>query len=402
MIEDKKTKEANPLKVCVVSFPMPSALAVNVLLASLIDILEPICNELYLIAGNIPQDRVYGQKIKLVDIKTVMNFRQSYYPRWASLLIQFFRIVIIQIKMCVALFKIPKISVVILYVGGGNLFPVGVVAKFLRKRLVVFVGGRGSESYWRASGKGLFGIGGFIYSLPLRLLERVIFSLADQIIVQSQGAVDFLHLGKYKEKVTAEGARYVNTDLFRVNKDLKDRRSLVAYVGRLSAEKGVMNFLRAIPSVLKVRQDIKFSIGGYGPLRNKIEDEIENSNLRYRVELAGWIFHDELPDYLNELKLLVLPSYSEGLPTIVLETMACGTPVLATSVGGIPDVIKDGETGFILEDNSPECIARDIIEALDYPDLSKIAKNGRSLIESNYIYEAAVMRYRRILNSLGS
>ena len=80
--------------------------------------------------------------------------------------------------------------------------------------------------------------------------------------------------------------------------------------------------------------------------------------------------------------------------------MACGTPVLATSVGGVPDLIKDGETGFIMEDNSPKCIAENVTRALKYPNLEDIVKNARKLIEKEYTYEAAVERYRRILGKL--
>ena len=75
-------------------------------------------------------------------------------------------------------------------------------------------------------------------------------------------------------------------------------------------------------------------------------------------------------------------------------------PVLATSVGAIPDVIKDEEAGFIMEDNSPECIAENVRRALEHPNLDEIVKNARKLIEEEYTYEAAVERYRTILKEL--
>jgi glycosyltransferase involved in cell wall biosynthesis len=107
--------------------------------------------------------------------------------------------------------------------------------------------------------------------------------------------------------------------------------------------------------------------------------------------------YDEIPKYLNELKLLVLPSYTEGLPNTMLEAMACGTPVLATAVGAVPDIIKDGETGFIMEDNSPDCIARNVLRALSHPNLEQIADNAHSLVEKEFTYEAAVRKYETVL-----
>ena len=79
--------------------------------------------------------------------------------------------------------------------------------------------------------------------------------------------------------------------------------------------------------------------------------------------------------------------------------MGCGTPVLATSVGGAPDLIKDGNTGFIMKDNSPECIAKNVMRALEHPNLDEIVKNARALVEREFTYEAAVERYRKILEN---
>jgi glycosyltransferase involved in cell wall biosynthesis len=117
-------------------------------------------------------------------------------------------------------------------------------------------------------------------------------------------------------------------------------------------------------------------------------------------ELPGWISHDDLPGYLNQLRLLVLPSYTEGLPNIMLEAMACGTPVLATPVGAIPDVIRDGKTGFIMENNSPECIAENVARALASPDLEEIAEAGRRFVEENFTFEKVVGKWKRLLQEI--
>ena len=80
--------------------------------------------------------------------------------------------------------------------------------------------------------------------------------------------------------------------------------------------------------------------------------------------------------------------------------MACGTPVLATSVGGVPDLIKDGNIRFNVKDKSPECIAKNVIRALEHLNPERIGENARALVEREFTYEAAVEKYRKILESI--
>jgi len=145
---------------------------------------------------------------------------------------------------------------------------------------------------------------------------------------------------------------------------------------------------------------LEFLIGGDGQSCSEIMKFVDANNLNDKVNLVGRIPHDNLPNHLNELKLVVLPSYSEGLPNIMLESMACGTLVLATPVGAIPDIIKDGETGFIIENNSPECIAENVMRALEHPDLETIVENARGLMEREFSYVAAVERWKLTLDKI--
>ena len=110
--------------------------------------------------------------------------------------------------------------------------------------------------------------------------------------------------------------------------------------------------------------------------------------------------HEKLSEYLNQLTLLVNPSYTDTGPQIVLEAMACGTPILSSLVGMVPDLIKDGENGFIMNDNSPECIAKNVTRVLDNPNLEHITKKALAIIEKEYSYEAAVKRYTEIFRQI--
>jgi len=141
-------------------------------------------------------------------------------------------------------------------------------------------------------------------------------------------------------------------------------------------------------------------IGGDGHLKNSIQSVLQEEKLTDYVDLPGWVSNENYPKYLNQLRLLVLSSYTEGLPYTILEAMTCGTPVLATPVGAIPDIIIDGKTGFIMEDNLPECIAENVSRALRSPNLDKIAENGRRFVEENFTFEKTTENWNRILNKL--
>jgi glycosyltransferase involved in cell wall biosynthesis len=356
-----------------------------------LQIIEPLCGKIFLITGNF-FSRADG-RVHIINIK----YRNSakIRPIW----IRIPRFILTQLRLSASLIRVSmNVNIVIFYLGGeNNLLPM-LCSKLLRKKTITFyLGGRKTYEMKLTD---LSGVGRIIFPRVAKVLQRIVFFLTDQIVVEAKNILDWAGLTRYRDKTSIGGARYVDVNLFTI-KGEHDKRKLVGSIGRLSPEKGISNFTKAIPLILKENDDLEFFIGGEGPLFNEIKNELKTNGAYDKVVLAGWIPHDELPRYLNELKLFVLSSYTEGLPTGVLEAMACGTPVLATSVGGVPDVIKDGETGFIMKDNSPECIAENIKRALNHPDLDRIVKNARELVEKEYTYEAAVERYRKILENLG-
>jgi glycosyltransferase involved in cell wall biosynthesis len=246
----------------------------------------------------------------------------------------------------------------------------------------------------------LFSVERTLLYIPLILMKNLNLFLVSNIVIYSENLLYEWGLQKWEKKIFVAHRHFLDFDTFNVTTPLSDRLTLVGYIGRLSGEKGVQHFAQALPAILSDRQDLHVLIGGDGQLKETIEVSLQEQALTARVELPGWISHDDLPRYLNQLRLLVLPSYTEGLPNIMLEAMACGTPVLATPVGAIPDIIIDGKTGFIMENNSPECIAENVIRALNSPDLEEIAKAGRRFVEESFTFERVVENWRGILQNI--
>lgn len=232
----------------------------------------------------------------------------------------------------------------------------------------------------------------------VRLLERLGYRSAHAIVTYTPSMARELGLERYEGKLHTDGARYVDTERFSPRVPFADRNRRVGFLGRLDVEKGVPE-LAALAR--RLAPDTEFVFAGDGPDREWLADELAAEIDAGSVELTGWIDHDEVPSVLSELQLLVLPSApTEGLPTVILEAMACGTPAYASPVSGVPDVVGDGETGFLMHERGSEARAERIGAILDREDLAAIAENARTQVEEEYDFDAAVERYRSVLAAL--
>lgn len=392
-MSDKSLEMTSPLvarpNIAVVTAPFYSAVS-QLILENFIEVLEPLSNEVYAITGRFsyrPDPRIHIISLKKDSTE-------------GSTLRKVLRYLLAQPRVTLNLLRIAReIDIVIFFLGSRTYLLPLLMAKLLRKRTSLVVTGSESKSARISYGKKWLGLGR-TYSAIAGILERINFRLADQIAVEAKSIIDFQQLNKLGKKIAINGAMYIDTNLFKPGSEPKDRSNLVGYIGRLAQGKGVLNFVRAIPLILREYEATEFLICGDGILYDEIESELADKGLQNKVKLMGWIQHAELPNYLGEVKLLILPSENEGIPGIIQEAMSCGTPVLAMSVGGIPDLIEDEKTGFILENNSPECIARNVGRALEHPKLDEIAQNARRLIEEVYAYDAMVEKCRRALGKL--
>jgi len=372
-----ESDETKQLNIALVSDPVGKA-GIEIL-TGILSIFQELCHNIYVIIGNFPEDRFPSTRMHIKNVKGEKGI-----PRWSRTLAFLSR----QLKLSIGLAKVlGKIDIVVA-VGLSPILPV-LLAKISRKKVV-----KVAAASLQQQAELDFGRRSPLYHLSIAV-ERLIYALSDRIITLTP--LGGLGLDRYRRKISYAPLS-VDTALFKPIKGLNRRENIIVYIGRLEEVKGVMNLVEAVPLVMRERQDVRFIIGGDGTLLDKVKQGLKKNNSEHKTTLTGWIPHHKLPDYLNELKLLILPSYSEGLPVMVLEAMSCGTPLLVTPVGGVPEVIKDGSTGFILPHNSPDCIAQNIIRALEYPALDQIASNARHVIEEEYTFEAVLKRYRDLFS----
>lgn len=368
--------------IAVLTFPIGNA--GNVPLSNLIEILYSISNNLYVISGNDGYNFLRNdRRVHIIGIR---------HDSGKSTLARVVKYISTQIKISYKLSQMRNIDIWIFFIGGNTLLLPMLTAKFMRKKVILaFAGSALQISKLQHDNK---------ISDIIEILECINLHLSDIIILYSQNLIKEFNFEKYESKIYIAHEHLLDLDKFKIKKKFNDKKNLIGFAGRFSEEKGILKFIMAIPEIRKEMDNVEFLIIGDGHLKDNVKKYLDKNNLNNVVRLTGWVSHDELPNYLNDLKLLVIPSFTEGLPNIMLEAMACWTPVLVTPVGSIPDIIKDCETGFIMENNSSECITKNIIRVLKYPNLYRVTDNARKFVEKEFTYEIAIEKYRKILDSV--
>jgi glycosyltransferase involved in cell wall biosynthesis len=186
-----------------------------------------------------------------------------------------------------------------------------------------------------------------------------------------------IDLGPYKRK-SRRSPRRVD-----VSDGTDKREFLIGTLARLSPQKGIDTLVEAAKIVVASCPTARFVIGGTGPLESDLRTKIRDLRLEPYVRMPGFV--EEVPEFLAGLDLYVLPSDSEGIGLAIIEAMAAGLPVVATRVGGVPEAVVDGETGFLVPPRQPKALAQAIVRLLVDPDLAKyMGASGRARAEAMF------------------
>lgn len=257
-----------------------------------------------------------------------------------------------------------------------DLVAINIIVKILREKKIDILHAHTSHAH------SLAGISGRIAGKRVVVTRRVDFPprgilsrwkyhrLVDIIIAISHAIERILRdIGIPQERIRYVPSAFDPRKLERIMdtsylfKEFSIESPVVGTIAHLTDHKGHVYLLRAIPWILKRFPRATFLIVGKGELGNYLEREARKLGITERVIFTG--FREDIPEILSILDLFVLPSHMEGLGSILLEAQYMGIPVVSTLAGGIPEVVRNGETGILVPPRDPDSLSKAVIDLLE-------------------------------------
>ncbi len=201
-----------------------------------------------------------------------------------------------------------------------------------------------------------------------------------------------------------------DTDKFRENADKNGLRSRLGFddvftflfVGKFVEKKGIPFLIQAARIIKDKNISFKLVLIGGGPLEGEVKDMVNKFRLNQEIRLLGWVKNDLLPDIYSASDVVIVPSVfdkkgeSEGMPVVINEAMACGVPVIASTVSGIPDIVKDNENGWLTEPADAHKLAAKMEKAAQLNDFTVFKRNALETARNNSYANLADKYYAAI------
>jgi glycosyltransferase involved in cell wall biosynthesis len=235
----------------------------------------------------------------------------------------------------------------------------------------------------------------------LRRMDRVVCVSDGQAAKVIQAKVPRSKVVVIRNSIDA--GRFARPDCYYRDKlrDFFPRRParIVGAAGRLSPEKGFGVLIDGARKIIADQPNVGFVLFGDGPLRGALQRQVDDAGLHSSFILAG--FRKDLDCLLPFIDLLVVPSYTEGLPNVILEAFAVGIPVVATAVGGIPEIVEDAVSGFLVPPGDSLALANRITGLLrSYDDAKAMGQRGRQRVLQDFTFDSQASAYRQLFQEL--
>ena len=226
--------------------------------------------------------------------------------------------------------------------------------------------------------------------------KALIYKLATHMLPCSSAAKE--DLIKYYKVSHAKAFVFPNALQDRNLKNIGADSKTIGFIGRLDYSKGVDILIAAFQQIVSHYPDVKLVIVGTGKQRKALEMQA----LQYSGNsiFTGGVSYDNVFKYLQTFTCLVVPSRTDNLPTVILEAFSCGTPVIASNAGGIPDIIEDGENGLLFNDENPIELANKMTLLLtNKEEGSRLAENARQTFLEKFCIDTLPLRFEQLLTT---
>jgi glycosyltransferase involved in cell wall biosynthesis len=224
-------------------------------------------------------------------------------------------------------------------------------------------------------------------------LEQETFMNSNAITSVSQANLHYLnqyHLHQHEGEVIGNG---VDTLFFKASSAPPPKVKNIIFIGRLTWEKGATRFLECAEQVASKFSDVKFFFAGEGHLREFLEQRARQAGLQKQIICLGRLSRLALLQLYQNAYLQIIPSIYEGLPNVLLEGMSVGVPVIATAVGGIPEVITSGSNGLLIQQSQVRFLADYVTELIeDPPYRDRLSEAARQTIRTRFTWENVAKR----------
>lgn len=259
-------------------------------------------------------------------------------------------------------------------------------------------------------GHNFYGYFGPMKNKIIVILERLVACFTDKIMalteLEKADLITFKVSQPKKIVVINSGLqldkfRKVDIDIIKKREELlvKSDEILIGMVGRLEPVKGPEYLIEAAKLVIKKFPKVKFLIVGEGTLRNKLESRCKNLGISDKFIFTGW--REDITEILAVLDILVLPSLNEAVGRILIEAGACGVPVVATNVGGVPEIVKGGQTGILVPPKDPHSLSQAVISLLeDKEKRQRMGEAARSWVDDKFSAEIMVNKVSNLYQEL--
>ncbi|KKN12516.1 hypothetical protein LCGC14_1015670 [marine sediment metagenome] len=351
--------------------------------SQLLRIAEKSNEKIYLITGNEIMDHFLKEKKRHVIIHGLRHLRGKY------VITRIMNYLLTQVRLGIKIKKYSRFVDIWFTLSASHLIIPTIFAKQSKAKIIpIATDSPPKMATFQKSG----------FSGVLRALTKITYLLSDYIIVYSPLMIKEYGLEFFKKKILVAPQHFIDPKELFLKQPIEKRNNTIGFIGRFTGEKGILNFIESIKYL--ENENLNFIVIGHGDQEHRVLDFIQNIKLSNKIEYIKWIERSSLSDYMNKIKLLVIPSYTEGLPNVMLEAMASGTIVLASKVGSIPDVITDGINGFLLRNNDPKTIAEKIVEIIKKENLREISTNAISYIKKYFSLNPIQRRYNVIIHTL--